>query len=81
MVRLAVRGAKGEPLLLTGRRGGVPVLWVSTSPTGSEGAAQAQDRPRLFAEMAFEEGSSSGALEAEIAPSLLLAPEQSTRRA
>ena len=54
VVRLAVRGASGEPLLLTGRRGGVPVLWVSTSPTGSEGAAQAADRPRLFAEMAFE---------------------------
>ena len=76
VVRLAVRGAKGEPLLLTGRRGGVPVLWVSTSPTGSEGAAQAQDRPRLFAEMAFEEGS-NGALEAEVAPSLLLASEES----
>ena len=75
VVRLTVRGATGEPLLLTGRRGGVPVLWVSTSPTGSEGAAQAEDRPRLFAEMAFEEG--SGALEAEMAPSLLLASDDS----
>ena len=77
VVRLAVRGASGDPVLLTGRRGGVPVLWVSTSPTGGEGAAQAKDRPRLFAELAFEEESGSGALEAEIAPSLLLASEDS----
>ena len=77
VVRLAVHGDSGEPLLLTGRRGGVPVLWVSTSPTGSEGAAQAGDRPRLFAELRFEDASGSEGLEAEIGPSLLLAPEES----
>ena len=49
VVRLAVRGAKGAPLLLTGRRGGVPVLWVSTSPTGSEAARPTRRAaPRLF---------------------------------
>ncbi len=74
VVRLCVRAPSGEPLLLTGRRGGVPVLWVSTSPTGSEGAAQAPDRPRLFAEMTLDGG---GALQAEIAPALLLVPEES----
>jgi signal transduction histidine kinase len=53
VTRLAVRGHNGEPLVLTGRRGGVPVLWVSSSPTGSEGAAVAPDHARLTTEVAF----------------------------
>src|SRR5207237_8903254 len=64
VTRLAVRAEGGEPLILVGRRGGVPILWVASNPTGSEGPAMAPDRPRLAAVV--------GPLEAEIAPSLLL---------
>jgi signal transduction histidine kinase len=64
VIRLVIRSPRGEPLVQTGRRGGVPVLWVSTSPTGEEGAALDPRRPRLTARL-------SG-LEAEIAPSALL---------
>jgi signal transduction histidine kinase len=88
IVRLVVRSRDGRPLLVTGRRGGVPVLWVSTSPTGLEGAAVAPDRPRLTTLVAF--GTETGpdatraagggleppgdgiTLEAEIAPAALL---------
>jgi signal transduction histidine kinase len=87
VVRLVVRARDGRPLLVTGRRGGVPVLWVSSSPTGLEGAAVAPDRPRLTTLVSF--GSQAGAsgtgsagdaatgmegvtLEAEIAPAALL---------
>jgi signal transduction histidine kinase len=78
VVRLEVRGRSGEPLLLTGRRGGIPVLWVAPRPTGGEGAAQAADRPRLYARVAFgEEAAGTGeVLEAEVAPPLLLASEE-----
>jgi signal transduction histidine kinase len=78
VVRLTVRGPAGEPLLLTGRRGGVPVLWVATSPTGSEGAAQAPDRPLLLARLAFgeETGRGAAALEAELAATSLVAPDR-----
>jgi hypothetical protein len=34
VVRVVVRSPRGEALLHTGRRGGIPVLWVSSSPTG-----------------------------------------------
>jgi signal transduction histidine kinase len=64
VIRLVVRSPRGEPLVQTGRRGGVPVLWVSASPTGEEGAALDPRRPRLTTRL-------SG-LEAEIAPSALL---------
>jgi signal transduction histidine kinase len=64
VTRLAVRAAGGEPLVLVGRRGGVPILWVASNPTGGEGPAMAPDRPRLAAVVP--------PLEAEIAPSLLL---------
>jgi signal transduction histidine kinase len=77
VVRLTVRGGAGEPLLLTGRRGGVPVLWVSTSPTGNEGAAQSPDRPLLVARLAFgEAGSDAAALEAEVAATSLISPDE-----
>ncbi len=48
VVRIVVRNSRGEPLHSVGRRGGVPVLWVSGSaPTGREGAAIDPRRPRL----------------------------------
>jgi signal transduction histidine kinase len=79
VVRVVVRAASGEPLVQTGRRGGVPVLWVSSSPTGLEGAAVAPDRPRLTTELAVEpEGGADASrvsVEAEIEPSSLLASE------
>ena len=80
---LAVRAASGQPLLLVGRRGGVPILWVASNPTGGEGPAMSPDRPRLLAAAALADGVraagplASGAgprLEAEVAPSLLLGP-------
>jgi two-component system, NtrC family, sensor kinase len=79
VTRLAVRAAGGEPLVLVGRRGGVPILWVASNPTGGEGPAMAPDRPRLAAVVPLaraaegDETSTAGPrLEAEIAPSLLL---------
>jgi signal transduction histidine kinase len=65
VTRLAVRGGDGKPLLLVGRRGGIPILWVASNPTGAEGPALSPDRPRPTA-----------ALEAEIAPALLLTHEE-----
>ena len=78
VTRLAVRATSGEPLVLVGRRGGVPILWVASNPTGGEGPAMAPDRPRLAAvvPLARAEGAETSTpgprLEAEIAPSLLL---------
>jgi signal transduction histidine kinase len=71
VVRLAVMAPGGVPLLLVGRRGGVPVLWVSGAPTGSEGAATAPDRPRLSAVLP-PGGGDANRLEVEVAPALLL---------
>ncbi len=88
VTRLAVRAAGGEPLVLVGRRGGVPILWVASNPTGGEGPAMAPDRPRLAAvvPLARAEGDETSTpgprLEAEIAPSLLLTdPDVSGRPA
>ena len=82
VTRLAVRASDGEPLVLVGRRGGVPILWVASNPTGGEGPAVSPDRPRLAAAVPLapsSEGATGGdaaappsRLEAEIAPSLLL---------
>ena len=47
VVRISIRKPDGRPLVHVGRRGGVPVLWVSASPTGEEGAAVDPRRPRL----------------------------------
>lgn len=77
VVRVVVRSGSGEPLVHTGRRGGVPVLWLSTNPTGFEGAAVAPGRLRLTTALSFdaERGEASGpvAVETEIEPSALLA--------
>src|SRR5262245_34073461 len=76
VVRVVVRNAAGEPIVHTGRRGGIPVLWVSSSPTGLEGAAVSPDRPRLTTGLAIDaEGrpdSGQLAVEAEVEPSSLL---------
>src|SRR5258708_39750387 len=77
VVGVVVRSPRGEPLVHTGRRGGVPVLWVSSSPTGLEGAAVAPGRPRLLASLAFNAEGRPGAgevsLETEVEPAALLA--------
>jgi signal transduction histidine kinase len=51
VVRIEVRASDGRPLVHVGRRLGVPVLWVSASPTGREGAAIDPTRPRLTARL------------------------------
>jgi signal transduction histidine kinase len=77
VVRVVVRSPRGEALLHTGRRGGVPVLWVSTRPTGLEGAAVAPGRPRLTTTLALASASANGpTVEAEVEPVTLLSPEQ-----
>ncbi|PYQ47284.1 MAG: hypothetical protein DMF78_24145, partial [Acidobacteria bacterium] len=79
--RLAVRAADGHALVLVGRRGGVPILWVAANPTGGEGPAVSPDRPRLAAVVPLARGdpATSGGpaarLEAELAPSQLLAAD------
>jgi signal transduction histidine kinase len=76
VVRVVVRSAQGEPLLHTGRRGGVPVLWVSERPTGLEGAATAPGRPRLTTTLAVDSGGGDGpTVETEVEPASLLSSE------
>ena len=71
IVRLAVVAPDGTPLLLVGRRGGLPVLWVSGVPTGHEGAATDPERPRLVASLP-DAAAPGNRLEVEVAPALLL---------
>ncbi len=76
VVRVVVRSPRGEALLHTGRRGGVPVLWVSTRPTGLEGAAVAPGRPRLTTTFALASAAADGpTVETEVEPVTLLSPE------
>jgi signal transduction histidine kinase len=77
VVRVAVRSASGQPLVHMGRRGGVPVLWVSSSPTGLEGPALAPGRPRLTTAIEVEGGLK---LEAEVEPSTWLASDGASAR-
>ena len=55
VVRIEVRSSDARPLVHVGRRLGVPVLWVSASPTGREGAAIDPARPRLTARLPYDE--------------------------
>jgi signal transduction histidine kinase len=81
VVRLAVRDAAGRPLLLVGRRGGLPVLWVSGAPTGDEGAAADPNRPRLLGSIAADPAAAaSNHLDVEIAPLILLGSDEGERR-
>jgi signal transduction histidine kinase len=76
VVRVVVRSPRGEALLHTGRRGGVPVLWVSTRPTGLEGAAVAPGRPRLTMTLALASATADRpTVETEVEPVTLLSPE------
>ncbi|HEY2945832.1 MAG TPA: ATP-binding protein [Vicinamibacteria bacterium] len=76
VVRVVVRSPRGEALLHTGRRGGVPVLWVSTRPTGLEGAAVAPGRPRLTTTLALASPTADRpTVEAEVEPVTLMSPE------
>jgi signal transduction histidine kinase len=78
VVRIAVRASDGRPLVHVGRRGGVPVLWVSAEPTGQEGAAIDPRRPRLTARLPHGEAARPLAggvtIETEVEPSSLLDP-------
>jgi signal transduction histidine kinase len=75
-IRLAVRTGRGDPLILMGRRGGIPVLWVAANPTGEEGAAMDPSRPRLITSVAAHADAPGAAtplrLETELSPALLL---------
>jgi signal transduction histidine kinase len=76
VTRLAVRGRDGKPLLLVGRRGGIPILWVAVNPTGAEGPALSPDLPRPTAVVPIGDEAAgrpgAPALEAEISAALLL---------
>ncbi len=76
VVRIGVRSSAGRPLVHVGRRGGVPVLWVSAIPTGQEGAAIDPARPRLTARLPYGEAARPLAggvtIETEVEPASLL---------
>jgi signal transduction histidine kinase len=87
VVRVVVRAHGGEVLAHVVRRGGVPILSVSASPTGEEGAAVDPTRARLTANLPREEEGSLAAgitIETEVEPSALLdsmaASPEATRR-
>ncbi len=75
VVRIVVRSSTGLPLVLVGRRLGVPVLWVSAAPTGSEGAAIDPRRARLTAILPQGRGAPLAGgvtVETEVEPAALL---------
>ncbi|HUL78104.1 MAG TPA: ATP-binding protein [Vicinamibacteria bacterium] len=78
VVRIEVCASDGRPLVHVGRRGGVPVLWVSATPTGREGAAIDPRRPRLTARLIQGEGARPLAggvtIETEVEAASLLDP-------
>ena len=78
VVRIGVRSSGGRPLVHVGRRGGVPVLWVSATPTGQEGAAIDPARPRLTARLPHGEAARPLAggvtIETEVEAASLLDP-------
>jgi signal transduction histidine kinase len=76
VVRIGVRSSGGRPLVHVGRRLGVPVLWVSSVPTGREGAAIDPTRPRLTARLPYGDAGQPLAggvtIETEVEPASLL---------
>jgi signal transduction histidine kinase len=87
VTRLTVRGRRGEPRSVAGRRGGVPLLWVASSPTGEEGPAVAPGYRSLEAVAPIEASPSGPApaalatLTAEAQPSLLLTTDDAGEQA
>lgn len=81
-VRLAVRSEQGAALLLMGRRGGVPVLWVAVNPTGDEGAAMDPSRPRVTGsvDVSAPPAASRVRLETELSLAMLLSHEEFPER-
>ena len=74
-----MRASDGRPLVHVGRRGGVPVLWVSAAPTGREGAAidptpAASDRPPARRARRRAPLAGGVTIETEVEPSSLLDP-------
>jgi signal transduction histidine kinase len=80
VTRVAVRHPDDRPLLLAGRRGGVPILWVAPNPSGSEGPAVSRDRPHVATVLPLDGSSTSASsgvrgLAAEVSPEVLLADD------
>jgi signal transduction histidine kinase len=72
-VRRVLVRSEGVPRLHAGRRGTVPVLWLSSNPTGDEGVAVAAGRPRLITRIPPPASDPRAAeIEAEIDPVALL---------
>jgi signal transduction histidine kinase len=85
VVRIRIASTRGRPLVHVGRRGGVPVLWVSASPTGEEGAAIDPRWPRLIAKLpqaeAGEPPVAGVTVEIEVEAASLLDPGDGAPRA
>ena len=66
--QVMVRSAAGAPVFHAGRRGGVPLLWASSNPTGQEGGATAPGLPHLgtSVEVAAEPGAAAPGVSVEI---------------
>jgi signal transduction histidine kinase len=77
VVRVVVLSEQGEPLLHAGRRGGIPLLWASTRPTGREGAAVSPETPRLVTRLSREGGLT---LEMEVGAAQLLQQDEAAAR-
>jgi signal transduction histidine kinase len=79
VTRLTVRAPDGKPILMVGRRGGVPILWVAQNPTGAEGPAVSPRLPRPTTAVAIGGPGAvtpgSPTLEAEVSAAVLLARE------
>jgi signal transduction histidine kinase len=78
VMRVVVRSPRGEPLIQTDRRGGVPVLWLSSNPPAGEGAVTAGGSlPTSTIAFTGEKSAPGPTVEMEIAPIALLAEEES----
>jgi signal transduction histidine kinase len=75
VMRVAAFSPSGQAVFHAGRRGGVPLLWVATAPTGLEGVALAPGRPRLLARVPWRSDlEPAPALEIEVEPVELFGP-------
>jgi signal transduction histidine kinase len=71
--QLMVRSRAGVPVFRAGRRGGVPLIWASSNPTGQEGGATAPGLPRLATSVAVAGADAAPVtVETEIEPAVLL---------